>query len=57
MTDFGNPGNPGNVDGDAERQPTKEEIADALEAKKTGPAKERFQADRKASAARGHRKR
>jgi len=57
VTNFGKPGDPGNVEGDVERQPTKEEVVDALEVKKEGTAKERLQAERKTSATRGHRKR
>lgn len=57
MTNFGRPGDSGELPDDPEEQPTREQVADALEARKSGAAKERFQADRKDSTQRGNRKR
>lgn len=57
MTNFGRPGDVGGAAEDPERQPTREEVADALEDREQGTAKERLKAARKDSAARGNRKR
>jgi hypothetical protein len=57
MTEFGKPGSYEQLPDDVEPPPTPEQVADGLEARKGGTAKDKFKAERRASVDRGNRKR